>query len=127
MGDTSSKYLNINPEGVLLRESQDIAEELRIMLRIFKQQHLVVSDFRRAMLHMNGESKHETDETRNFMKMLESWKDNEKISDGLKDSKKAQHVPEYTIQEANGLIEQIEIRIAELDDFKIQLYGHVRI
>jgi len=47
----SNRYLDINPEGQLLQEAQDIAEELMIMMHIYNQQHTVVREFRR---HLTG-------------------------------------------------------------------------
>ncbi|KAL2277074.1 hypothetical protein FJTKL_00213 [Diaporthe vaccinii] len=44
----NQKYLDINPEGTLLREAQDIAEELRIMNGIFSQQLGVVKSFQKS-------------------------------------------------------------------------------
>ncbi|KAM7183911.1 hypothetical protein V8F20_012434 [Naviculisporaceae sp. PSN 640] len=46
------RYLEINPEGKLLQEAQDIAEELQIMKRIFNEQLQVVKDFRRHLDHL---------------------------------------------------------------------------
>lgn len=43
-------YLKINPEGTILRESQDIAEELKIMLRVFHQQSVVVKELKRHII-----------------------------------------------------------------------------
>jgi hypothetical protein len=51
------KRLDINPEGILLREAQDIAEELRIMGRIFTDQWKVVKEFKRYLTHPEGEPK----------------------------------------------------------------------
>ncbi|KAK7740946.1 hypothetical protein SLS53_005009 [Cytospora paraplurivora] len=48
------KYLHINPEGRLLREAQDIAEELRIMIGIYAQQLSVVKDFHKCLEQLNG-------------------------------------------------------------------------
>lgn len=42
-------YLNINPEGELLRETQDIIEELRMMQGIFNQQMHVMEEFSRYL------------------------------------------------------------------------------
>lgn len=42
---TARKYLNINPEGKLLKEVHDIIEELRMMMRIFAQQKTVAVNF----------------------------------------------------------------------------------
>lgn len=47
------RYLNINPEGTLLREAQDIDEELRMMIRIYSQQLGAVEDFRKSLERWN--------------------------------------------------------------------------
>ncbi|KAG8159647.1 hypothetical protein KVR01_010284 [Diaporthe batatas] len=52
-GRPSPRYLSINPEGVLLREAQDIAEELRMMTRIYVQQLGAVEEFRNSLLRWN--------------------------------------------------------------------------
>ena len=43
-------YLKINPEGTILREAQDIAEELKIMLRVFHQQSVVLKELKRHII-----------------------------------------------------------------------------
>lgn len=118
IGTTNHKYLDINPEGTLLRESQDIAEELQIMLRIYNQQLHVVRDFRKILGHMNGESKNETDEVRTLMRLL---RQNQIVpGDGGKASLVPDKivVPETTIQEANDLLELIRNRKAEIQDLE---------
>ncbi|KAL1848115.1 hypothetical protein Daus18300_013714 [Diaporthe australafricana] len=47
------QYLSINPEGVLLREAQDIVEELRMMIRIYAQQLSAVGDFHKSLERWN--------------------------------------------------------------------------
>lgn len=47
------RYLCINPAGTLLREAQDIAEELRMMNRIYAQQLSAVDDFRKSLQRWN--------------------------------------------------------------------------
>ncbi|TGO28752.1 hypothetical protein BPAE_0023g00170 [Botrytis paeoniae] len=47
-------YLNINPEGLLLREAHDIIEELRMMSRINLQQLQVTQVFSKALETING-------------------------------------------------------------------------
>lgn len=42
-------YLNINPGGALLREAQDIDEELRMMMRIYSQQLRAMEAFRKTL------------------------------------------------------------------------------
>jgi len=118
----NQKYLDINPEGTLLREAQDIAEELQIMLRIYNQQLHVVKDLRKTLGHMNGESKNEHDEVRKLVKlMIEHWQNQTPNSPGGGDSfskKDNDVVPESTIQEANDLLELIRNRKSEIQDLE---------
>lgn len=60
---TARKYLNINPEGELLRETHDIIEELRMMAHIFTEQHHVVEQFTTHLqnLHEKESAKEATD------------------------------------------------------------------
>jgi len=117
-------YLDINPEGTLLRESQDVVEELQIMSRIYDQQIHVVRDFRKFLGHMNGEPKNGTDEVRTLIKLLQQsqnvagdrgrgpvW-----VLDELP-------VPETTIKEANDLLELIRNRNAEIKDLEAAILG----
>ncbi|KAF8849052.1 hypothetical protein BDZ45DRAFT_753177 [Acephala macrosclerotiorum] len=118
-GSSKHSYLDINPEGTLLRESQDVAEELQIMLKIYSQQLHVVRDFRKILGHMNGESKNETDEVRTLIKLLRQ----NPILVGDKARQTVQQesslpVPESTIQEANDLLELIRNRKAEIQDLE---------
>lgn len=118
IGTTNHKYLDINPEGTLLRESQDVSEELQIMLRIFNQQLYVVRDFRKILGHMNGESKNETDDMRTLIKLL---RQNQLVPSDGSNAPLLQEkivVPESTIQEANDLLELIRNRKAEIQDLE---------
>lgn len=56
---TARTYLNINPEGELLKEAHDIIEELRMMSRIYTQQLNVLEDFSRHLenIHQQDEKK----------------------------------------------------------------------
>jgi len=116
--NSNHKYLDINPEGTLLREAQDIAEELRIMLRIYNQQYQVVKDFRKMLGHMNGESKNERDEVRSLMKLLEGWQNQGQNVRDKNSVFKRNPVPEHTIQEANDLLELIRNRQSEIQDLE---------
>lgn len=60
---TARSYLNINPEGELLKEAHDIIEELRMMARIYTQQLDVVEDFSRYLenIHHQDEKKSPVD------------------------------------------------------------------
>lgn len=61
---TARIYLNINPEGALLRETHDIIEELRMMMLIFNQQIHVIEEFSRHLqsLHEKETSRESTNE-----------------------------------------------------------------
>ncbi|KAH7390185.1 hypothetical protein BKA64DRAFT_116535 [Cadophora sp. MPI-SDFR-AT-0126] len=114
----SHKYLDINPEGTILRESHDIAEELQIMIRIYNQQLHVVRDFRKILGHINGESKNETDEMRTIMKFLK-YKENPGAQEGVHNSYgQPDIVPEHTIQEANDTLELLRNRQAEIQELE---------
>lgn len=49
------RFLDINLEGKLLQESQDICEELMILLRVYGQQITVVKEFRRHLATLKEE------------------------------------------------------------------------
>jgi hypothetical protein len=49
VGDANRAQLNINPEGKLLKETQDIGEELRLMGEIFDQQLQMATKFNKAL------------------------------------------------------------------------------
>ncbi|KAK0105805.1 hypothetical protein ONS95_004322 [Cadophora gregata] len=114
----SHKYLDINPEGTILRESHDIAEELQIMIRIYNQQLHVVRDLRKILGHINGESKNETDEMRSIMKFLK-YKENPGAKEGETNSYgEPDIVPEHTIQEANDTLELLRNRLSEIQELE---------
>ncbi|KAL7782785.1 hypothetical protein V8C37DRAFT_415420 [Trichoderma ceciliae] len=92
----SFKYLNINPEGILLKESQDITEELKIMEGNYKHQLAVV----------NGLKKH-----------LKNRLDNLKVS-SPPGKQEAISVAKLDFEEAADLIEKIENRTAEINDLQ---------
>ncbi|KAL8396769.1 hypothetical protein RB594_003739 [Gaeumannomyces avenae] len=129
----SQRYLDINPAGTLLREGRDIAEELKIMHRIFSQQWQVVKDFRRylgqlARCRRGGEkealrllfrtlgalSREEADDDGGLaspMPCMQSARWDESNADpGL--------WLETTLQEADMLRESIESRQAEIQDLE---------
>jgi hypothetical protein len=58
----NQQYLNINPEGTLLREAQDIDEELRIMAHIYNQQLGVIRDFIKHLQEHHGDVEERYDE-----------------------------------------------------------------
>lgn len=108
----NAKYLDINPEGKLLREAQDIAEELRIMIGIYNQQLSVIKDFKKCLLQLNGQFKV-----------------------GAKDRDTKRQARENSFQQANnepanlavstkemdyldGMIEEVEDRKNEIEDLE---------
>ncbi|RDL33145.1 uncharacterized protein BP5553_08584 [Venustampulla echinocandica] len=116
--NTDHRYPDINLEGTLLREVQDIAEELQIMLRIYNQQLHVVKDLRKALGHMNGESKNEPDEMRSLVKLMELWQNQNANNPGQISLIRKDVVPESTIEEANDLLELIKNRKSEIQDLE---------
>ncbi|KAL8300687.1 hypothetical protein RB593_010160 [Gaeumannomyces tritici] len=130
---TSQRYLDINPAGILLREGRDIAEELKIMHRIFSQQWQVVKDFRRylgqlARCRRGGEK----ETLRLLFGILGALSREEADDDGglassmphmqsaRWDESNADPGPwlETTLQEADMLRESIESRQAEIQDLE---------
>ncbi|KAF7554998.1 hypothetical protein G7Z17_g2492 [Cylindrodendrum hubeiense] len=101
--DSTRSYLNINPEGVLLRESQDIAEELSIMERIFKQQSTVVKDFKKYMDTHHAEFERASNNTNKPTKRQRTL---------MKTARRADTV------EAADFIEQIKNRTTEINELK---------
>ena len=116
------KYLEINPEGSLLQEAQDIAEELAIMLRIYNEQRGVVKEFRRYLGHLNGEFRHEQSDNVLLYRLLDALE--EKNGHGARSRSRHGRGPsrdpllEDTIYEAEILLEQFNNRQAEIQDLE---------
>lgn len=105
----NQKYLNINPEGTLLREAQDIAEELQIMNGIFSQQLGVVKSFQKCLEHMNGQSKTRTKQQHLFGLIKD-----------LGTSSQADEIP-VSLAEMDfleDLVEEVENRKSEIVDLE---------
>ena len=102
-------YLNINPEGALLNEIQDIMEELRMMSRIFNQQSQVVKEFKKALekladLETSQQQPH---------KLVE------KLPRTISRVSLTQpSIPQVTIADAGDLINMISDRIAEIGELE---------
>jgi hypothetical protein len=113
-------YLNVNPEGALLREAQDIAEELRMMSRIFTQQYQVVKDFKKALEKLNDreDRKQEPVVVKQFRKLLES--SDRVLGDIESEGMRSQYlrVPKSTLLDAGELLEQILERRAEIEELE---------
>ncbi|KAL1873161.1 hypothetical protein Daus18300_003980 [Diaporthe australafricana] len=113
----SQRYLDINPEGILLREAQDISEELRIMIRIFSQQLGVVKSFQKCLEHMNGDPKTRT-RPLHFTKFFQHFHDwtTERRTDALESDKKPVSLAEMDFLE--DLVEEVEDRKSEIVDLE---------
>ena len=118
----------------MLREAQDIAEELRIMLRIYKEQYNVVRDYRRFLGHRNGELRTPINETAVISHLVEalqsqnlgrdtSGKTHNEAGSATHRSqphgaRAADLVLEEAIEEAEMLLEQIQNRQLEIQDYE---------
>ena len=119
-----NRYLDINPEGVLFKEAQDIAEELKIMKNIYTEQLQVVKDFKRHIQYPLGKiPKH--GEVSAFKRLLLELTGNQAAladhnnapSDDEEDRAKTKSW-EGTLLEAEGTLELIESRHAEIQDLE---------
>ncbi|KAK7947036.1 CorA-like Mg2+ transporter protein [Apiospora aurea] len=115
-----TKYLDINPEGALPKEAQDIAEELKIMKRIYNEQLKVVKDFKRHLAHPRGRRTDKADSVGRLQKLLqgligsrdkqEEGEGEEEEDDGT-DTPKRKHgqytaqIADETLHEAEGVLE----------------------
>lgn len=106
-------YLNVNPEGALLRESQDIIEELHMMSRIFSQQIQVIKDFKKALEGLN-----EREDRKQEQVLLEN--SNLAMQELNREGYHSQflRVPKSTLLNAAELLEQVGARKAEIDDLE---------
>ncbi|KAL6795082.1 hypothetical protein J3E68DRAFT_450227 [Trichoderma sp. SZMC 28012] len=98
----SFRYLNINPEGVLLKESQDITDELNMMERIYKQQLTVVNE-----LHKHIKGRHDKVTSADKIRHEKAQCADNWISCTSED-----------LGEAINLAEKVQNRIDEIADFQ---------
>ncbi|KAF3068878.1 hypothetical protein CFAM422_007731 [Trichoderma lentiforme] len=98
----SFRYLNINPEGVLLKESQDITDELNMMERIYKQQLTVVNE-----LHKHIKSRYDKVQSADKSRHGEVQSADNWLSCTSED-----------LGEASNLAEKVQNRIDEIADFQ---------
>lgn len=113
----SQKYLDINPEGTLLREAQDIAEELRIMIGIYSQQLGVVKSFQRCLERMNGDPKTRNRPhhmTKSFQHFLD-WTREQALSPR---EHKRKPVSTAEMDFLEDLVEEVENRRSEIRDLE---------
>lgn len=116
------RYLDINPEGILLQEAQDIAEELQIMKRIFGEQLKVVKDFKRHIEHPDGkrieQDNHETALLQRLIDALDNKSHRDRNTYPQKQSPSQAIFDEANVHEAGILMELIESRRAEIQDLE---------
>ncbi|KAF7897210.1 hypothetical protein EAF00_005438 [Botryotinia globosa] len=120
-------YLNINPEGVLLREAHDIIEELKMMSRINLQQLQVTQVFSKALQTINGQVEPMQEITGLLNLMLkELQKKNFSDSNGLTNDSPAKDTPtkfskvilKHTIDQSLDLIDTISNHHSELQQLE---------
>ncbi|RYP15968.1 hypothetical protein DL765_005408 [Monosporascus sp. GIB2] len=123
--NVGTKNLNLNPEGVLFREAQDIAEELKIMKKIYTEQLKVVKDFKRHLFDPLGKDKQGEiallkQLLQEMTKIQAASNDGNAPSDGEEPgvNAKKDKALEATLLEAEGTIELIESRQAEIQDLE---------
>ncbi|KAI0185285.1 hypothetical protein EV127DRAFT_515449 [Xylaria flabelliformis] len=125
---SNPRRLDINPEGVILQEAQDIAEELRMMSQVFTDQWKVTKDLKRYLKYPEGEGIEQPRELAALEKLIVRLLNQ-------RDSVK-QHVQETSVEkvhnpasqtaislqsaayEAAVLLENIEDRRAEIQDLE---------
>ncbi|RYP01782.1 hypothetical protein DL764_006069 [Monosporascus ibericus] len=123
-GNGWGKALDLNPEGVLFREAQDIAEELKMMKRIYTEQLKVVKHFKRYLFDPLGKDKQ--GEIALLKRLLLEMTQNQASSNGgnapsegeERDVDAKTKALEATLPEAEGAIELIESRQAEIQDLE---------
>ena len=133
-----NKYLDINPEGLLFMEAQDIAEELKIMKRIYSEQLSVTKDLKRHLHYPLGKGGGaSTDQQQGEIAALkrllleirvdkgkevdsESYADEATTlaDDNGEGGRGMSQVLEGTLHEAEGTLELIESRQAEIQDLE---------
>ncbi|PQE10394.1 ankyrin repeat protein [Rutstroemia sp. NJR-2017a WRK4] len=113
-------YLNINPEGVLLREAQDIIEELRMMEQIYDQQLTVAGDLSKSLEKLNGQSEPQQETIHVLHSILAELKraNPSKASDEQKDSctlpTPRYIVPATTLHNSFDFVDKVASRQQEL-------------
>lgn len=113
----SQRYLDINPEGTLLREAQDIAEELRIMTGIFSQQLGVVKSFQKCLEHMNGDPNTRT-KPHHWAKTLQHLVDLTKGQGTASPCHNEKPISSVEMDFLEDLVEEVENRKSEITDLE---------
>ncbi|KAK0763974.1 hypothetical protein N5P37_003367 [Trichoderma harzianum] len=109
----SFRYLNINPEGVLLKESQDITDELNMMERIYKQQLTVVNE-----LHKHIKSRHDKVQSAEKSRLEKAQSTDKSRHDEVQSADNWLSCTSEDLGEAFNLAEKVQNRIDEIADFQ---------
>lgn len=113
--------LVINPEGVVLKEAQDIVEELMIMKRVYCEQLKVAKEFMRHLTHPHGRHAAMSGDALLINKFMTELK---KMT--LRDADNEEHdfldfearIDEESVHEAHDLVELLQTRLAEILDLE---------
>ncbi|KAI1752983.1 hypothetical protein F4782DRAFT_540010 [Xylaria castorea] len=122
------KRLDINPEGVILQEAQDIAEELRMMGQVFTGQWKVTKNLKRYLKYPGGEGNEQSKELAAYEKLLVrllNQRNSVEQDSQERSPKKAHNTTSQTAidmqpaaYEATVLLEHIEDRRVEIQDLE---------
>ncbi|KAF7533567.1 hypothetical protein G7054_g6956 [Neopestalotiopsis clavispora] len=113
--------LVINPEGIVLKEAQDIVEELMIMKRVYCEQLKVAKEFMRHLTHPHGRHAAMSGDALLINKFISELK-----KTMAKDTEDDDHEPldletridEESVHEAHDLIELLHARLEEITDLE---------
>lgn len=115
------RYLDINPEGVILKEAQDIAEELMIMKRVYQEQLKVITDFRRHLSHPSAIFQKPSAESDLIQRLLVEMQKINARGEGTDNPNTTTIDPtlhEGSMHEAQVLLHHIQARQAEIVDLE---------
>ncbi|KAH8676422.1 hypothetical protein BGZ60DRAFT_258152 [Tricladium varicosporioides] len=101
-------YLNINPEGELLREAHDIIEELRMMTRIFTHQLSVMDLFSEHLAALHDKQRKPTsDEALDVLKDIKALlQQQSEGGETISEATSNDHVTEDEVQRINEIVNE---------------------
>lgn len=111
----------INPEGVVLKEAQDIAEELMIMKRVYNEQLKVARDLMRHLTHPHGRHAAMSGDAlliNKFISELRKMTTQDKDDDEHEGLDLETRIDEESVHEAHDLVELLQARQAEIVDLE---------
>jgi hypothetical protein len=125
-------YFDVNPEGMLLREAHDIMDELRMMARIYLHQLRVTKHFSKNLQDLNEQegpltSKELLQGVNRNLEDISSRQTGGKLDSDIhtiipqpdEEAAKLQRpIPGGTLYRVRNLLEDLEIRLTELQDLE---------